>query len=73
MSETYVEDYPALLTEFTASRGDGLRMEGRLATVLTAWGEIITIGCAYTQSDARTQEEVCRQVLASVRVRQITP
>jgi hypothetical protein len=73
VSETYVEDYPALLTDFTASRGDGLRMEGRLASVLTAWGEIITIGCGYTQPDARTQEEVCRQVLGSVRVRQVAP
>jgi hypothetical protein len=73
MSDTYFGDYPGLLTGFETSRIDDVQMEGMLASVLTAWGEIISVGCGYSQSDARTEEPVCRQVLGSIRVYQIVP
>ncbi|HLW53308.1 MAG TPA: hypothetical protein VKW06_10735 [Candidatus Angelobacter sp.] len=73
MSDTYIGDYPALLTDFKTSRIDGVQMEGRLASVLTAWGEIVSVGCGYAKTDALTEENICRQVLDSVRVHQIEP
>jgi hypothetical protein len=66
---TSVDGYPARLTAFRGSRRDLASIQGKLAVLLSPWGESYPVTCNVEQGGAAALDETCDRILGLVLLR----
>lgn len=70
---TFIDGYPARLTAFRGETRDLSSIRGRLAVLLSSWGESFPVVCTTDQRDSARTQSICDRVLGLIRLKRRDP
>jgi hypothetical protein len=68
-SPATLDGYPGLITEFSATQRDLANMHGVLGLILTPWGKVVPVSCAFDQAPSADLQSLCERIVTSVSLR----